>query len=175
MEVHTYTSLPQLVGSSASEMSADSHSASAQADRLLRLTAHGFPAAAAAAAAAPPPHQGWALRHSQARRAEAQRVRFAPVKALHAEAQETQKIVLNRDVASTEDQRLLEGAVQRTRGWKSIGAGSWKQRTGHEACRITFSNPAMTMLDIARSLRPKGSHGHCTALLQTGIRIYYIY
>ena len=174
MEVHTYTSLPQLVGSSASEMSADSHSASAQADRLLRLAAHGFPAAAAAAAA-PTQQRAWSLRQLQACHAEAQRVRSAPVKALHAVAQETQKIVLNRDVASTHDQRLLEGPVQRTRTWKGIGAGSWKQRTGHEACRITFSNPAMTMLDIARSLRPKGSHGHCTALLQTGIRIYYIY
>jgi hypothetical protein len=151
-------------------MSADSHSASAQADRLLRLAAHGFPAAAAAAA--PTQQRALSLRHSQACRAEAQRVRSAPVKALHAVAQETQKIVLNRDVASTHDQRLLEGPVQRTRTWKAIGAGSWKQRTGHEACRITFSNPAMTMLDIARSLRPKASHGHCTAVLQTGICIY---
>ena len=148
----------------------ESHSA--RADRLMRLAAYGRPAGAPAIGNyARARQRTWAMRHTQAARAEGKRVRSAPVKALHAAAQETQKAVLNREVASTHDQRVVEGPVQQTRTWKAIGAGSWKQRTGHEACRITFSNPAMGMLDIARSLRPKGSHGHCIALLHTGICI----
>ena len=140
-----------------------------RAARLRRMAAHGAAGAPAIGNLALVRARTWALRHTQASRAEAQRVRWAPVKALHAAAQETQKTVLNREVASTHDQRVLEGAVQQTRTWKGTGSGSWKQRTGHEACRITFSSPAMTMLDIARSLRPKASHGHCAAVMQTGI------
>ncbi len=106
----------------------------------------------------------WAQLHISAAREQAKKVARAPLKSLHAEAMQTQKAVHNRETASKDDYTMSS----HPRLWKGTKTGLWKQRTPEEACRIIFHRPSSTMLEVAQSLRPRGSSRHCTDLLYAG-------
>ncbi len=112
----------------------------------------------------------WVQLHVRAGSEHAKKVARAPLQRLHADALQTQKAVHNRESASKDDYTI--GSEPRV--WKGTKAGRWKQRTGEEACRIIFHRPASTMLEVAQSLRPRGSSRHCTDLLFAGCHHFFV-